>query len=83
MRRFIILKILPLQVLSIKIETPFAFDKAFLSESLIIVGIPRRGLGYEYLQTTDKLNSGLNSYSSPSGRLWKNTSNDAPIRENL
>ena len=59
MRRFIILKILPLQVLSIKIETRLLLIKLFTVKVLIIIGDTKESWVIVSQTTRQALNSGL------------------------
>ena len=59
MRRFIILKIQPLQVLAIKIETRLLLIKPFTVKVLITIGDTKESWGIVSLTTRQALNSGL------------------------
>ena len=79
MRRFIILKIQPLQVLAIKIETRLLLIKPFTVKVLITIGDTKESWSYSISDYQTSFKLWAPTATAVQVVVYENTSNDAPI----
>ena len=79
MRRFIILKIQPLQVLAIKIETRLLLIKPFTVKVLITIGDTKESWVIVSLTTRQAFKLWAPTATAVQVVVYENTSNDAPV----